>query len=188
MPNLALGFVVEGHNPRDGWHGLTGRIDAARLSLLAPDFRERTVFCCGPEPFMRGVRDMLKVCGFDMDRYHEESFSFEAPATAEPVPEVADAASGAADAAEPAPRFTVTLKRGERFECGPDETLLEAARRAGLRWPFSCSSGVCGTCRTRRLSGEVQMSQGGGLRPREVAQGWMLPCCSRPLGDLELDR
>ena len=27
-----------------------------------------------------------------------------------------------------------------------------------------------------------------GLRPREVAQGWMLPCCSKPMSDLELDR
>jgi ferredoxin len=47
---------------------------------------------------------------------------------------------------------------------------------------------VCGTCRTRKLAGEVQMNQGGGLRPREVAQGWMLPCCSKPLSDIELDR
>ena len=132
---------------------------------------------------MAAVRAMLAEAGFDMSRYHEESFSFEAPA---PTPAPAEAPIP--DAAEPAPRFVITLKRGERFECAPDETLLEAARRAGLRWPFSCSSGVCGTCRTRRLSGEVQMSQGGGLRPREVAQGWMLPCCSRPLGDLELDR
>ena len=135
---------------------------------------------------MAAVRAMLAEAGFDMSRYHEESFSFEAPAAAAPIP--APVAAPIPDAAEPAPRFVITLKRGERFECAPDETLLEAARRAGLRWPFSCSSGVCGTCRTRRLSGEVQMSQGGGLRPREVAQGWMLPCCSRPLGDLELDR
>jgi len=88
-----------------------------------------------------------------------------------------------------AKHFAITLKsRGERFECGADETILKAAQRAGVRWPFSCASGVCGTCRTRKVAGAIEMNQGGGLRPREVAQGWMLPCCSKPLSDLELDR
>ena len=31
-------------------------------------------------------------------------------------------------------------------EIGSDQTLLEAARSAGLKPPFSCQSGVCGAC------------------------------------------
>jgi ferredoxin len=136
---------------------------------------------------MAAVRAMLAEASFDMARYHEESFTFESPAVDEAdAPTVADETQPAGAEAQ---RFAITLKsRGERFECGADETLLKAAQRAGIRWPFSCSSGVCGTCRTRKLAGEVQMNQGGGLRPREVAQGWMLPCCSKPLSDIELDR
>ena len=183
LPRWRASVICESAGSTPGYSGLTGRLSLPLLRAQVPDLLEREVWCCGPAPFMAAVRAMLAEAGFDMSRYHEESFSFEAPA---PTPAPAEAPIP--DAAEPAPRFVITLKRGERFECAPDETLLEAARRAGLRWPFSCSSGVCGTCRTRRLSGEVQMSQGGGLRPREVAQGWMLPCCSRPLGDLELDR
>ncbi|NML18152.1 hybrid-cluster NAD(P)-dependent oxidoreductase, partial [Azohydromonas sp. G-1-1-14] len=38
------------------------------------------------------------------------------------------------------------------------------------------------------LAGEVEMNQGGGLRPREVAQGWFLPCCSKPLSNIEVER
>lgn len=183
LPRWRASVICESAGSTPGYSGLTGRLSLPLLRSQVPDLLEREVWCCGPAPFMAAVRAMLAEAGFDMSRYHEESFSFEAPA---PTPAPAEAPIP--DAAEPAPRFVITLKRGERFECAPDETLLEAARRAGLRWPFSCSSGVCGTCRTRRLSGEVQMSQGGGLCPREVAQGWMLPCCSRPLGDLELDR
>ena len=186
LPRWRASVICESAGSTPGYSGLTGRLSLPLLRSQVPDLLEREVWCCGPAPFMAAVRAMLAEAGFDMSRYHEESFSFEAPAAAAPIP--APVAAPIPDAAEPAPRFVITLKRGERFECAPDETLLEAARRAGLRWPFSCSSGVCGTCRTRRLSGEVQMSQGGGLRPREVAQGWMLPCCSRPLGDLELDR
>ena len=33
MPNLALGFVVEAHRPKDGWHGLRGRIDGAEIGI-----------------------------------------------------------------------------------------------------------------------------------------------------------
>ena len=40
------------------------------------DSREgREVFCCGPEPYMQAVRNVLQAAGFDMRRYHEESFT-----------------------------------------------------------------------------------------------------------------
>lgn len=79
-------------------------------------------------------------------------------------------------------------KGGQRFACASDQTVLLAARAAGLRWPFSCGQGMCGTCRTQKTEGEVAMAQNGGLRPKEVRAGWILPCCSRPLSDLLLDK
>lgn len=184
LPRWRATVVCENRGSTPGYSGLLGRLSLPTLRTQVPDLLEREVWCCGPAPFMAAVRAMLVEAGFDMQRYHEESFSFEAPA----APAPAESAPGGDPVSPDGQRFVVTLKRGEQFECAADETLLEASRRAGLRWPFSCSSGVCGSCRTRRVSGEVQMNQGGGLRPREVAQGWILPCCSRPLGDIELDR
>jgi ferredoxin len=32
-----------------------------------------------------------------------------------------------------------------RFPCEPNESVLDAAQRAGLEIPFSCRKGVCGT-------------------------------------------
>lgn len=74
MPNLSLGLMVERKSAADRWHGLTGRIDMARLKFLVRDYRQREIFCCGPEPFMAGVRLLLEDAGFDMRHYHEESF------------------------------------------------------------------------------------------------------------------
>jgi len=52
MPGLSLGFLIEERSSsRESWFGHMGRIDAVRLPLLAPDFQEREVFCCGPDPF-----------------------------------------------------------------------------------------------------------------------------------------
>src|SRR3546814_4212949 len=48
--------------------------DLLMLELMASDYMEREVFCCGPEPFMQTVRDILNAAGFDMTHYHEESF------------------------------------------------------------------------------------------------------------------
>lgn len=180
-------MVCESRGSAPGYAGLLGRLSLPLLTAQVPDFLEREVWCCGPSPFMAAVRAMLAEAGFDMSHYHEESFSFESrTAYACAAPETTSEAGSSAAGDK---RFVIALKsRGERFECGAEETILKAAQRAGIRWPFSCASGVCGTCRTRKLAGEIEMNQGGGLRPREVAQGWMLPCCSKPLSDLELDR
>lgn len=181
MPRWRLAWLCDGPGTRAGWTGPLGRLDAAMLARIAPDVLTRDIYTCGPAPFMASVREMLGQMRADMGRYREESFAFAAPAVVDP-PQQAPADAKAA-------RYAVTLqKSGRRFECSGEQTLLQAALEAGVRLPHSCSSGACGTCKTQKLSGEVEMKHGGGIRPREVVQGWVLPCCSRPLGDVVLDR
>jgi len=38
------------------------------------------------------------------------------------------------------------------------------------------------------VSGQVDMKHAGGIRQREIDQGWILPCCSKPLSDVVLER
>jgi CDP-4-dehydro-6-deoxyglucose reductase len=48
----------------------------------------------------------------------------------------------------------VRLQGSDRtFEAEPGETVLEAARRAGLALPYSCLSGRCGSCKASIVSG-----------------------------------
>lgn len=185
LPKLRLAMVCEQHTAGSAYAGHLGRMDAARLAHIAPDFLQRDTYTCGPAPFMGAVRQILAGAGYDMARYREESFSFEAPAdTSAPPAEAAPADAAAGEAAH-----TVTLQNsGQSFACRSDQTILQAAQAAGVRMPSSCSNGVCGTCKTRKAAGEVQMQHNGGIRPREVAQGWILPCCSKPLGDIALER
>jgi len=185
MPALRLAMVCEQHTPGSAYAGHLGRMDAARLAHIAPDFLRRDIYTCGPAPFMAAIRQLLSVAGYDMARYREESFSFDAPA---PSPAADAAPADGATAVETA-THTVTLQTsGQSFACHGDQTILQAAQAAGVRMPSSCSNGVCGTCKTRKQSGEVEMHHNGGIRPREVAQGWILPCCSKPLGDVALER
>ena len=152
------------------------------LRLIAPDLLEREVFCCGPAPFMAAVRAMLDEAGFDRARYHEESFDF----AALPAAEQAEVASAEAVLAA---GFTVEFtKSGRTIHCPAGSTVLEAARAEGLRLPSSCAKGMCGTCKSRLVSGKVEMNHAGGIRQREIDAGMVLLCCSRPLADLVVER
>jgi NAD(P)H-flavin reductase/ferredoxin len=83
--------------------------------------------------------------------------------------------------------FTVTVPGTKfRFPCEPNESVLDAARRAGLEIPYSCRKGVCGTCKGKVLSGEVRAYAGDALSPSERAEGLALFCNARPRSDLEI--
>ncbi len=64
-----------------------------------------------------------------------------------------------------------------------DETILDATLRLRPDAPFSCTNGVCGTCRARLVSGEVRMDRNYALEPEEVAAGLVLACQSHPVTD-----
>src|SRR3954469_716599 len=70
------------------------------------------------------------------------------------------------------------------FPCEPNESVLDAAQRAGLEVPFSCRKGVCGTCKGRVISGEVRAFAGDALGSAERAESQVLFCNSRPRSDL----
>lgn len=202
MPNIRVAHICEGDYPSERWAGLRGRISTAVLQSLAPDLHERVTFTCGPAPYMSAVRRILQECGYDMRNYHEESFSFETLPTSGQSPQAACDADGPsaepllgadADSSSVFPGEAVTtytvefVKSGRTVDCRADENVLDAALEAGLRPPSSCSQGMCGTCKTTMLSGEVDMQHNGGIRPREVAQNKILICCAKPLSDLRID-
>jgi ferredoxin-NADP reductase len=170
--------ICEAAASNEPWHGMQGRLSLSMLRLIVPDFPNREIFTCGPAPYMQAVRAMLGEAGFDMRRYHEESFDF-ATLPAESPAEAPVARSG----------FSITFSRsGRTITCDGDTTILAAAHAAGLRLPSSCTKGLCGTCKSRMTSGEVDMRHGGGIRQREIDQGMVLLCCSRPRGNLVIER
>ena len=190
-PTIRVAHVCERDSPREPWVGLRGLLSGEMLRVLAPDLHEREVFCCGPSPYMAAVRRMLVTAGFDMARYHEESFSF-ADLTVEDPPARVD--TDGADESQPpsvaarTAEFSVEFVRsGRTFRCGADQNVLDAAYEAGLTPASSCGQGMCGTCKTTVLSGTVDMQHQGGIRPREIAQDKLLICCSKPLSDLRID-
>lgn len=60
------------------------------------------------------------------------------------------------------------------------ETILEAARRAGMGPPFSCEAGNCGTCMAKLTEGSATMRVNDALDEDEVDEGYVLTCQAVP--------
>lgn len=116
------------------------------------------VYCCGPAALMEEVKAMTG--HWPVKAIHFENFKPTEPVRADDRP------------------FLVTLaKSGQQIEVAAGRTILDALREAGYRLPSSCESGVCGTCKTRLLSGEAD-HRDLVLRPDE-RQNWIMTCVSR---------
>ena len=178
-PGLSVTCICETDSEGEAWDGYRGRIDMARLALIAPDLLERDVYVCGPAPYMSAVRAMLEAAAFDMTRYHAESFDFaDLGTTSAPLPSGGQAATYKVE-------FTKTRRT---LDIAGDSFVLDAAKAAGLRLPSSCTKGMCGTCKCKLVSGTVDMTPAGGIRQREIDQGMILICCARPTSDLVIER
>jgi ferredoxin-NADP reductase/ferredoxin len=79
------------------------------------------------------------------------------------------------------------VRTGLNVCVGEDETVLQAARKAGVKIPANCQEGMCGSCKVVKLDGDVDMNHLGGIRAREIDAGKFLPCCSTAKTDLVID-
>lgn len=125
------------------------------------------IYCCGPQPLMNHVRALTM--HWPASSIHFEDFAGVAP--------LGDASRS----------FAIRIANSlQTLEVGANETALHALRRVGIAWPGSCESGVCGTCRIRVRSGDVE-HRDLVLTPAE-RERFMMPCVSRARGEaLELE-
>ncbi|WP_027476977.1 CDP-6-deoxy-delta-3,4-glucoseen reductase [Curvibacter gracilis] len=86
--------------------------------------------------------------------------------------------------------FNITVQpSGRAFTANPEEAVLAAAIRQGVGLPYGCKDGACGSCKCKKLEGEVVHGehQSKALSAEEAAQGFILTCCAVPQTDLVLE-
>lgn len=135
---------------------------------------------------MTAVKKLLERVGFNMTNYHEESFG------APPEEARLDAEQQAEDAAEVSIDKSTLLevefnKTGKSVKIKPGDTVHSAASKVGLHIPKACGMGICGTCKVKKIKGEVIMSHNGGITDDDVAAGYILSCCSVPQNDVSVE-
>lgn len=82
----------------------------------------------------------------------------------------------------------IEIEGGGAFECAADDTILRAALRAGLAFPYACNVGSCGNCRFELLAGEVAhvREDAPAWTDRDRKRGRWLGCQARPGGDCRI--
>ena len=186
-PGLSAHYCYRVPSPRDRaenhFHSegfITREMMQSLLCLDDYDF-----YLCGPPPFMQAMYQTLRGLGVAKDRIAYEFFG---PATVldtevKPKPTVPTAG------ASPPPAvgaITVEFRKsGIVAEWNASaQSLLSFAEDQGLKPEFSCRAGICGTCTSRIISGDVSYFED----PLEdLAQGELLLCCSRPKTAIVLD-
>jgi ferredoxin-NADP reductase len=173
--NFQFDFVCTRADAASGWTGPRGRIEARLLMDLCPDLHQRSVYLCGPVPFMEATRSILEGLGFDMARFRQESFGGVAR-----DPELAKAQANV-----PA-KVTFAASRKD-VSCHGSDYVLDLALASGLQVAFSCRAGQCGTCKVVLLQGEVEQDCADALSPDELKEGFILSCQARPKGEIVIN-
>lgn len=73
-----------------------------------------------------------------------------------------------------------------RLEIRADESVWDAATRAGIRLPSMCLQGWCTTCAARVLEGEFDPAEALRYYPEDKAAGYILLCTARPRSPMRI--
>ncbi len=76
----------------------------------------------------------------------------------------------------------------QSFPCADNDTLLRAALRSGIAFPYECNVGSCGNCKFELIEGEMTSCwpQAPGLSDKDRARNRGLGCQSKPSGPLQI--
>ena len=198
--NFKLAVTTTRSEPGQTWVGYTGRLNEVMLQAIAPDLQERTVYVCGPNPFMDWVKTILQTLLFPMENYHEESFgspktkpsvkgkgedrltaesykqgdsSLKSPSTQERSPETAQ---------EERSPVVVFSKVGKEIAGDREDTIIEIAEQEGVELPYGCRMGACGACKLPLLEGEINYDDDPDCEP-----GHLLTCVAKPVGRVVIE-
>ncbi len=147
--------------------------------MLVPDFDQRHVFLCGPEPFAAEVKNALRELSFDLAKLHSESFGRGRVARG--------VKGGAKSLTLSEPRHKVCFsKTGLTVDTDETVTLLELAEAHGIEIDYACRMGDCGECEVK-FAGKVAQKGEFELAGTCKENGLAYACCSVALSDLEVE-
>jgi len=169
LDRLSLSFVM--NREPDESELLSGALDAAKVAALASKlFDAHSVsrfYVYGPKQLADDVGAVLGKVGVEPTRVHKDAESASTNTTSSTAPLAAN---------ETRVEFVMDGRRRSFSMHTRTESILDAAARAGVELPFSCKAGVCSTCRTKLVKGNVELTENYALEDWELEQGFILAC------------
>jgi ferredoxin-NADP reductase/MOSC domain-containing protein YiiM/ferredoxin len=186
LPNAHVHVYYSHPDPNDvAGHDFDapGHLTASVLAELGAPL-DGEAYVCGPATFMDDISAGLGAQGFDAAHIHTEPFGPAASIT----PGIAATPKRAPHppAGQPGTGPTIAFARSDlTIPWSPDYgTLLELAESCDVPVRWSCRTGVCQTCETTLIAGDVDYNPDPVESP---AAGSLLICCSQPRDDIVLD-
>jgi ring-1,2-phenylacetyl-CoA epoxidase subunit PaaE len=179
MQRLSLFHVISGEE--QDIPILHGRLDGEKVRVLlrslVPAASVDHVFVCGPMGMSEDIEATCREIGISEDRIHVERFVSEFGGKPRPKKVV--------EASAPPKAVASLIIDGKRREVpvAEEESILDAALRAGMDLPFACKGGMCSTCRAKLVEGDAQMEVNYSLEPWELKAGFILTCQARPCSE-----
>ena len=166
--------------PDNTWRGPSGFITASCITENTGDVKGKTFFVCGPREMYRFLDRELEALDVPRRRIRQEASGEPFDVTSEPEfpGETKDRT------------FSVVVRIGNEVRTisakGVD-TLLVSLEKAGIGPDSQCRSGECGLCRSLLMAGNVFVRpDGDGRRAADRKFGYIHPCSSYPISDLEI--
>lgn len=162
------------------YFGLKGMLNVDKVqsivkSKIGGSFDQYQYFICGPGPMMEVIKDGLRNLGISGDRVNTEYFA--APTSKSAADEKPSQSTDFNGVSE----VTLTVYgKTHTITCDQNTTILNAAMKQGIDPPYSCTVGVCTTCRAKVTVGKMHMLEREGLSDAEIAEGYVLTCQSVP--------
>ena len=196
MPNLHV-IATMARAEGTSWMGPQGHVTKELLSQSVPDIQKRRVHLCGPPGMMEAMKKILATVGVPSDQVKTEAFGPARGAvpppgvtqvlSAEPAAPAAAGAPPAAPALGPATATIRFAKANKIAALPPDKSVLEVAESNGVSIDYACRVGVCGTCKTKLLEGQVTMEVEDALTPEDKTQNIILACQAKSVGNLVVE-
>ena len=167
-----------------GDYDVSGHLSRAVLERIGIP-RDADVYLCGPARFMAEMKEVLAGLGVAPERMHAELFNGNESLTPGVVGATTRAPHLPEHDADTGPLVSFA-RSGVAAHWNPSvyQSVLELAEACDVQVRWSCRTGVCHNCESGLVSGEVDYAPEPLDQP---AEGNLLVCCARPVGDVVID-
>ncbi len=192
FPKLHVCTTLTRASPSHTWNGERGRVTVDLLQKFVPNYDRMPVYLCGPNEMMASTKQLLLSVGVAESSIHLEAFVSPGVGIASPIKQVGlnsmQTAVGQDSDIDSGESKRVTFRMSNN-DCNitSDVSILEAAEQSFIDLPFECRSGICGQCKVRLLSGNVNMETQDALSASERKEGLILACQAHPITDVVVD-
>jgi len=164
--------------PSDSWTGEKSRVNPAFIRrvignlMKENDGLEKSFWLCGPGDMVVDAENTVLDLGVPQEQIHKELFT-KTKAKSRNMP-----------GGEKMKEVKVIYDNKEHLFMVPQgQSILDASIKEMIDLPYSCQTGVCGSCRAKLVSGDLHVEGDDALSDEEIDNGYVLVCQSHPKSD-----